>query len=60
MTNREALIESLKNPDGDECTVHYISCPYAVGHECGYDGGADHTPCTYCKMEWLDKELRFR
>lgn len=56
MTNREALIESLKNADGDECTVNYIACPYALGHECDYDGGSDNTPCTYCKTEWLDKE----
>ena len=56
MTNRDVLIESLKNPDGDECTVNYIACPYIVGHKCDYDGGSDHTPCTYCKMDWLDKE----
>ena len=56
MTNREALIESLKSPDADEYTVNYIDCPYTAGHKCDYDGGADHEPCTYCKMEWLDKE----
>lgn len=56
MTNREALIESLKNDDGDECTVDYITCPYTIGHKCDYDGGTDHTPCTVCKIEWLEKE----
>lgn len=56
MTNREVLIESLKSPDADEYTVNYIGCPYTAGHKCDYDGGADHEPCIYCKMEWLDKE----
>lgn len=56
MTNREVLIESLKNADVDECTVDYIACPYTSGHECNYDGGSDYTSCTSCKTEWLDKE----
>lgn len=54
MTNREVLIESLKNPDIDEYTVDYISCPYVDNPDCQY--GEVAGACVECKTEWLKKE----
>lgn len=54
MTNREVLINSLKDKEVDECTVDYIACPSS--ENCNYDGGNDHSPCDICKMKWLDEE----
>ena len=54
MTNREVLINSLKNKEVDEYTVDYIAC--VCSPDCEYDGGSDHTPCIRCKMKWLDEE----
>jgi len=58
MTNRECLIEALKNGgdyESDIGTVSYISCPSS--EDCGYDGGNDHNCCDECKMKWLDEEF---
>lgn len=62
MTNREVLIDSLKNGGEyhiDACTVDYISCPY-YGSEClnpyQYGEFKYKDYCTNCKIEWLDKE----
>lgn len=54
MTNREVLINSLERKEADEFTVDYINCVNRPG--CKYDGGLNYTPCTECKMKWLDEE----
>lgn len=57
MTNREVLINSLKNKDVDEFTVYYIACVNSP--DCKYDGTNDHSPCTDCKLKWLNQEWKY-
>ncbi len=54
MTNREVLINSLKDKEADEYTVNYIAC--VERPDCKYDGGNDRSICSECKMKWLDEE----
>lgn len=54
MTNREVLINSLRDKEADICTVDYIAC--VDSPDCKYDGGSDHSVCDECKMKWLDEE----
>lgn len=54
MTNREVLINSLKDKEADDYTVDYIAC--VDSDDCKYDGSSDHAPCIECKRKWLDEE----
>lgn len=54
MTNRQVLINSLKDKEADIYTVDYIACP--GNPACKYDGSSDRSVCDECKMKWLDEE----
>lgn len=54
MTNRDVLINSLKDKEADDYAVDYIAC--VCSDDCKYDGGSDHIECIDCKKKWLDEE----
>lgn len=55
MTNREMLINSLKEKRLDAYTVNYIACVNDA--ECKKKEYNDDSCCAECKKKWLNQEL---
>lgn len=57
MTNAEVLVHDLQEINKEEvaqCVADYIACPSS--DDCKFDG-SDSTPCTDCKIKWLQSEF---
>lgn len=68
MTNRDFLINLLKDREMDGITVDYLDCVDII--DCEADRSPDREewsddnmgfwpPCTECKKKWLDEEREF-